>query len=121
MRSTLESLDPHEEFIVGRNLVLCLGPVIEVDAGEATVGVDLDLLALNKLAGEGLLAVVFEVEDDLVPALVELEGHRALEGLDAGDGLVVGADEGPLNVLFVEEGHLEAEVLIELGEGGVRS
>lgn len=104
----------HEEFIVSGDFVLGLYSVIEIDAGYPAVGMNLNFLALDKLAPEGLLAIVLEVEDNLVPAVFEFEGHGALKGLDAGDGLVVAGDEGPLDVFIVEDGDFEAEVLIEL-------
>jgi hypothetical protein len=119
--SALEGLDAHEELVVGGDFVFVFGAVIEVEASEATVGVHLDALALDELAAEGFEAVVLEVEGHLVPALLQFEGHGALEGLDTGDGLIVAADEGAPDVLVVQETHLEAEVLVELGEEGLHS
>lgn len=114
--SAFEGLDTHEQLVVGRDFVLLFGAVVEVDSGESAVGVDLNPEALHEFASEGLEAVVLEVEDDFVPALLQLKGHRALEGLDAGDRLVVAAHERPFDVLVVQEGHLEPEVLVELSQ-----
>jgi hypothetical protein len=89
VRSAFEGLHPHEQLVVCRDVVLCLDLVIEIHPRHPAVGVDLYLLAFHEPAPEGLLAVVVQVEDDFVPPLVQLEGHGALEGFDAGDRLVV--------------------------------
>lgn len=57
------------------------------------------------------------MEDYFVPAIVEFKGHGTLEGLDASNRLVVGADEGALDILVIEQGHLKAEVLVQLRRG----
>jgi len=112
--STFERLYPHEQLVVCGDLVFALDFVVEVDACEATVGVDLDLLTLHKFAAESLLAVLLKVKYDFVPAIVKLERHGALKGLDARDGLVVTTDEGAFDVFVVQYGHLEPEVFVKL-------
>lgn len=113
-RSAFEGLYAHKQLVVGRDFVFSLGTVIKVDAGKTAVCVDLHLLALHKLCRKRLLAVLLQIEHDFVPPVVQFQRHRAFEGFDAGDGLVVGRDEGAFDVLIVEDGDFEAEVLVEL-------
>lgn len=107
-------MNPHEQFVVGWDHLLGLPRVVEVHPGDPAIRVYFEADALDEVGSERLLAVLLQIEHDFVPALVEFERHRAFEGFDAGDGLVVAGDEGSADVLVVEDGDLEAEVLLEL-------
>lgn len=75
---------------------------------------DLDLLALHKLASKGFFAVLIKVENYLVPAFIELERHGTLKRLNTCDGLVIAADKSPLHILVIKNGHLKSKVLVQL-------
>ena len=113
-KSALEGLYPHKQLILRRDLIFRLDLVIEVDPCYSAIGVHLHFLALHEPAAKGLLAVVIQIEHYLVPAVVQFQRHGAFEGLDACDGLIIAGDEGALDVLIVQDGHLEPEVLVQL-------
>lgn len=111
-KSALEGLHPHEQLILRRDLILSLDLIIEVYPGYSAIGMDLHFLALHEPTAKCLLAVIIQIEHYLIPPVVEFQRHGAFEGLDAGDGLIIAGDEGALDVLIVEDGHLEPEVLV---------
>ena len=71
-------------------------------------------LAFHKLAPKCFLAIVLQVEHDLVPAVIEFERHATLKGLDASDRLIVGADEGAFDVFIIQNSDFEPEILVHL-------
>lgn len=99
--SIFESLNPHKQLIIGWDFVFVFNFIVEIDSGNPTVGIDLDPLTTDILGPKGFFAVLLQVEDNFVPPAVKLKRHGTLEGLDPGDGLIVGGDEGPLYVLIV--------------------
>ena len=93
-------------------------PITETADVGTSVGRGLGWSPANAGAG-GCLTVcsageVRQVELDLVPAVVQAQGHGADEGLDPGSGLVVGRAEAAPHVLVVQHLHLEAEVLLHV-------
>lgn len=105
-----------EEFEFGREFLLAVQPVREVDAPDPAVGVDLHPQSLDVVGTVGSAREVRQVELDLIPALVQPHGHRTDKGLYSGGGLVVGGPEPPPDVLVVEHLHFEREILFELNE-----
>ena len=55
-----------------------------------------------------------QVELDLVPAFVELHGHGADEGLDAGGALEVAGTESTADILIIQNGDFKGEVLVQV-------
>eukprot|EP01139_Manchomonas_bermudensis_P020767 Amastigsp_a679711_122.p3 type:complete len:132 gc:universal Amastigsp_a679711_122:548-943(+) len=78
-----------KQLVVVGELGLAVEAIGEVDATDAAVCVNLDPERFDVVGAVGAARKVREIELDLVPALVELHGHRANERLDAGRGLVV--------------------------------
>ena len=77
-------LDGQEELELGRQLLLGVEPIAEVDTPDAAVGVDRHPQGLDVVAAIGPPREVAEVELDLVPPLVEPHRHGANEGLHPG-------------------------------------
>lgn len=105
---------PHKQFVICWDFIFGFEFVIEVYSSESAIGVDLDLLALNKLAPKGLFAILIKVKHYLVPTFVKLERHGALKRLDTCDRLVVAADKSPLHILVIKHSHLKPKVLVQL-------
>ena len=103
-----------KELVLRRELLLTVETVAEVDAADATVGMNLHAEGFDVVGAIGAAREVREVELDLVPALVEAHGHGTNEGLDASCGLVVGSTEAPCHALVVKHLDLKAEVLVEI-------
>jgi len=103
-----------EELELGRQLVLGVESVGEVDSPDSAVGVDLHSQGLDVVGSVGSSGEVGQVELDLVPSLVQSHGHRADEWLDSGGRLVVGGSESPPDALVVEHLDLEGEVLLQV-------
>lgn len=83
--SAFEGLNAHEKLVVCGNLILLFWGIVEVNTGQSAVCVNLHSLALNETSSKCLGTVVLQVKYHLVPAFVQLERHRTLKGLDAGD------------------------------------
>ena len=106
--------DGQEELELGRELVLGIESVGEVNTSDSAVGVDLHSQGLDVVGTVGSPGEVRQVELDLVPALVQTHGHGTDEGLDSGGRLVVGSSESPPDALVVQNLHLEGEVLLQV-------
>ena len=74
----------------------------------------LDSERFDVVGAVGAPRKVGQVELDLVPAVVEPQGHGADERLDARRALVVAGAEASAHVLVVEHLHLEREVLFQI-------
>ena len=68
----------------------------------------------NVVSTVGTSSEVWQVELDLVPALVKSHGHGADERLHTGGALIVWGTEATSNVLVVEDLDLKGEVLFQL-------
>jgi hypothetical protein len=101
MKSILKALYPHKELIIRRYLILRLLLIIEINPGNPTIGINLYPLRTLIFSAKGLLTIILQIKDNLVPSLIEFEGHGTLEGFYSRYGLVVGGDEGSLGVLVV--------------------
>lgn len=75
---------------------------------------NLNFLALDKPTSKCLLAIIVQVKDHFVPAIIEFQRHGAFEGFYSRDWLIIAWDKGPLDILIVENGDFEPEVFIEL-------
>mmetsp|Transcript_15465 Transcript_15465/g.46749 ORF Transcript_15465/g.46749 Transcript_15465/m.46749 type:complete len:324 (+) Transcript_15465:184-1155(+) len=107
-------LDGQEELELGRQVLLGVEAVGEVDAADAAVGVDLHAERLNVVGAVRAAGEVAQVELDLVPAIVQAHRHGADKRLDPGRGLIVGCAEPPPDPLVVLDLHLEREVLLQV-------
>lgn len=103
-----------EELELGREFLLAVEPIGEVNSSDPTVGVDLHAKGFYVVGAVGSASEVREVELDLVPSLVQSHWHSTDEGLYSCRRLVVGGPEAPTHVLVVQHLHLESEVLFEL-------
>ncbi|GLH10067.1 Protein of unknown function [Gryllus bimaculatus] len=99
----LGGAERHVELELGRQLVLGVEAVGEVHAAHAAVGVDLHARRLDVVGAVGAAREVRQVELDLVPAVVEADGHRARERPHARRRLVVADAEAPTHVLVVQD------------------
>lgn len=102
----------HSE-VVGQFL-LRVQPVRKVDPAEAAVGVHLHAQRLLVVGAVGSTRELGQVELQLVPAVVQLNRHRADERLHPGGGLVVAGAEATPHVLVVQHQHLEREELLQV-------
>lgn len=100
-------LNGQKQFKLGRQLVLRVKSVREVDPPDAAIGVDLHAKRFDVIGSVGSPREVGQIELDLIPALVESHRHRADEWLDASGGLVVAGTEASAHIFIVQ--HLNAE------------
>ena len=100
-KSTFEGLYPHKQLVVCRDLILALDPIIEVNPGQSTIGVDLHFLTLHKLASKGLVTIILHIEHNLIPPVIQLQRHRAFKRFNPCDRLVIAANEGSLHILVI--------------------
>ena len=107
-------LDWQIQFELGRQLLLTVQTVGEVDSPDPAVGVDLNPESLHIVGSVCSPRKVRQVELNLVPALVQSHGHRADERLDPGGGLVVARTETSPHILIIEDLHLECVVLLHV-------
>jgi hypothetical protein len=112
--SVFESLNPHEQFIVWWNLVLGLDSIIKIDSGYSAVGIDLNSLTMNVFGAERLFAILFQVKNYFIPAIVKFQGHGTFERLYPCDRLIVRRYEASFDIFIVQNCHLEPEVLVKL-------
>ena len=103
-----------EELELGRELVLGVESVGEVDSSDSAVRVDLYSQGLDIVGTVGSPREIGQVELNLVPSLVESHGHGTDEGFDPGSRLVVGGSESTPHALVVEDLDLEREVLLQV-------
>lgn len=95
-------LNGQKQFEFGRQLVLRVQPIREVDTANATIRVDLHAQCFHIVGAVRAARKVGQIELNLVPALVESHRHRANERFDARRRLVVAGPEAPSNVLVVQ-------------------
>ena len=103
-----------EQFEFGRELVLGVESVGEVDSSNSAVGVDLDSQGLYVVGTVSSSGEIRQVELNLIPSLVESHGHGTDEGLDSGGGLVVRGSESTSDTLVIQDLHFEGEVLLQV-------
>ena len=108
--------DREEEFELGREFVLGVEAVAEVDTADAAVGVDLHSQRLDVVRAVSPPREIGQVELDLVPALVQTHRHRADERLHSCCALVVRCPKPSAHVLVVQYLHLKCEILLQLCE-----
>jgi len=113
-RSSWLLLDRKEELELGRELLLGVEAVGEVDAANAAVSMDLHPKRLNVVRTIRTTRKVRKIELNLVPALIEPHRHCANERLDTCGTLVVGCTEATAHVLVIKHLHLKSEVLFEI-------
>ena len=73
--------DGEEELELGRELVLGVETVREIDSSDSAVGMYLNSQCLDVVSTVCTAGKIGQVELDLVPAFIETHGHRADEGL----------------------------------------
>ena len=81
--------DWEEELELGRQLVLGVEAVREVNSSDSAVSVNLNAQGLNVVGTVGTAGEIGQVELNLIPAFVESHWHCADEGLHTGRGLIV--------------------------------
>ncbi len=106
--------DGEEELELGRELILGVKAIGEVDSSDSAVGVNLDAQRLDVVRAVGASREIGQVELNLVPALVKTHGHGTDEGLHTGCRLVVRCAETASNVLIIQYLHLKSEVFLQL-------
>lgn len=114
--SVFESLNPHEQFIIWWNLVLGLDSIIKIDSGYSAVGIDLNSLTMNVFGAERLFAILFQVKNYFIPAIVKLQGHGTFERLYPCDWLIVRRYEASFDIFIVQDCHFKPEVLVKLSK-----
>lgn len=115
-KSAFEWLNPHKQFVLRWDFILSLYFIVEVYSCQSAIGVNLDLLTLHKPTSKGLFAILVQIKHYLIPSIIHLQGHRTLERLNSGDGLIIARDEGPLYILIIEDGHFESKIFVELND-----
>jgi hypothetical protein len=84
-------LDGQEQFELRGQFLLGVQAIREVNAADATIGVQLDSKGLNVIRAVRAACEVAQVELNLVPAFVQSHGHSADEGFYARRGLLTGS------------------------------
>ena len=107
-------MDPHEEFIVSWDHLLCLSRVIEVDSSNSAICTNFKTDAFDEICSESLIAVLFQIENNFVPAFIKFEWHRTLKRFDSGDGLIVAGNESSFHVFVIKNGDFESEIFFKL-------
>ena len=107
-------LDGQLELELGRQLLLAVQPVGEINTPDPTVGVDLNPQRLHVVGPVGSPREVRQVELDLIPALVQSHRHRADERLHSGGGLVVAGSESSPHILIIEDLDLKCEIFLHV-------
>lgn len=118
IKQSLLFLDWQEEFKFRRQFFLWIEAIWKVNSTNSAISVDGDSKSFDIIASIGSSGEVWEVELDLVPALIEPHRHGADEGLDPCGRLVIGSSEPSSHIFIVEDLHLEGEILLELGDVG---
>ena len=106
--------DWKEKLEFGRELILGVESVREVNSTDPAVGVDLDSEGLNIVGTVGSSCEIGQVELDLIPAFIKSHRHCADEGLDTSSRLIVRGSESSPDVLVIKDLHLKGEVLLEV-------
>ena len=78
-----------EQFEFGRELVLGVESVREVNSSDSAVGVDLNSQGLYVVSTVSSSGEIGQVELNLIPSLIKSHRHGADEGLDTGGTLIV--------------------------------
>jgi len=106
--------DWEEELEFGRQLVLGVEAIGEVDSSNSAVSVNLNAKGLYVVSTVGTTSEIGQVELNLIPAFVQPHGHGTDEGLHTCGRLIVRRAESASNVLIVQNLHFEGEVFLQL-------
>ena len=104
----------HEEAEFGRQLVLVVVFVAEVDPPDSAIGVNLNSLAFLILRPIRPHHKIRHVELDDVPAVLEGQGHRRYKRLDLGLRVKIGAPDPAAHLLAIHDLHLESEMTLQV-------
>ena len=115
-KSAFKGLHPHKQFIFSWNLVFSFDFVVEVNPSQATIGVNLNLLTFHESASKCFFAIIIQIEYDLIPSIIQLQGHWTFERFYSCDWLIIAGNESSFHVFIIEYGNFEPKVLIELND-----
>lgn len=107
-------LDGKEQLELGRQFVLRVEPIGEVDSSDATIGVNLHAKSLDIIGSICTSGKIAQIELDLIPSFVQPHRHGTNERFDARSRLIIGCAEASLDVLVIQDLHFKCEVLFQL-------
>ena len=74
-KSAFKGLHPHKKLIFSWNLVFSFDLIVEVNPGQTTIGVNLNLLTFNESTSECFLAIIIQIKYNFIPSIIQFQGH----------------------------------------------
>jgi len=112
--SSFVCLNWKEQLELGRQFLFGIQAVGEIDATDATVGVDLDTQCFDVIRTVSSACEISKIELDLIPSFIQSHWHGAYKRFHFGRGLIIACSESSPNVLIIQHLHFKCEVLFHI-------